>query len=184
MNAGEPGPVEIRPSRAADVPAIAAIYRHAVLKGRGSFELEGPRDDEMAARRAVLVEGGFPYIVAEIGGVVAGYAYSGPYRPRPAYKGTVEDSVYIAEAYWRRGLARLLLSRLIEESEAAGYRQMIAVIGDSANLGSIRLHEQMGFRHAGVLRSVGWKHGLWLDTVMMQRSLGPGDATPGPAPVA
>lgn len=180
MSAPEPAPA-LRDSRPGDVPAIAAIYRHAVLHGRASFELVPPDEAEMAGRRAALVDAGYPHIVATIGDEVAGYAYAGPYRPRPAYAATVENSVYIDPDRRGRGLGRLLLARLIAEAEARGYRQMVAVIGDSANRDSIRLHEAMGFARAGTLRSVGWKHGQWLDSVLMQRPLGAGDSLP-PAP--
>ncbi|MFN4090680.1 MAG: GNAT family N-acetyltransferase [Alphaproteobacteria bacterium] len=168
----------LRPSAIEDVAAITAIYAHEVREGRGTFELEPPDEAEMAARREKLVAAGFPYIVASVDDAVAGYAYAGPYRPRPAYAGTLENSVYVHRGFQRRGIARLLMRRLIDEAEAGGFRQMVAVIGDSANRPSIALHEALGFRHAGMLRSVGWKHGLWLDTVLMQRTLGDGDTTP------
>ncbi|WP_142847871.1 GNAT family N-acetyltransferase [Telmatospirillum sp. J64-1] len=168
----------LRPCEARDIPAIAAIYAHAVRTGTASFELDPPSETEMEARRTALLKGGYPYCVAELAGEVAGYAYAGPYRPRPAYGATVENSVYVREDCKGLGLGRLLMARLIEEAEARGFRQMVAVIGDSANLASIRLHESMGFEPIGTLRSVGWKHGRWLDTVLMQRSLGPGDRLP------
>jgi len=160
------------------VPQITAIYAHAVRHGRASFELEPPDKAEIEQRRDALVGAGYPYLVAEIGRVVVGYAYAGAYRSRPAYSGTVENSVYVATAHHRRGLGRLLLACLIEEAERRGLRQMVAVIGDSANLASIRLHESLGFTHVGTLRSVGWKHERWLDTVLMQRALGIGDGAP------
>ncbi|MEX2643091.1 MAG: N-acetyltransferase family protein [Acetobacterales bacterium] len=168
----------LRASRDADLPAITAIYGHAVRHGRASFELQPPDETEMAARRERLLQGGFPYVVAELDGEVAGYAYAGPYRPRPAYGATVENSVYVREDRQGCGIGLALLLRLVEEAEKAGFRQMIAVIGDSANQGSIRLHERAGFDLIGTMRSVGWKHERWLDTVMMQRALGPGDGTP------
>jgi L-amino acid N-acyltransferase YncA len=166
----------IRPAAAHDVAAIAAIYAHAVLHGTASFELEPPGESEMARRMQALLDGGYPYLVAEADGVV-GYAYAGPYRTRPAYHWTVEDSVYIAAQAHRRGVGRALLAELIEESERRSFRQMIAVIGDSRQLPSIELHRALGFRHIGTLAAVGFKHGSWLDTVLMQRPLGLGDAT-------
>lgn len=174
---GEIAGLRIRACEAGDIPAITAIYRHAVLNGRASFELEPPDEAEMLRRREPLVTGGYPYLVAEIGGEVVGYAYAGAYRPRPAYRNSVENSVYVIESGQGRGVGRLLLSALIDEAAARGFRQMIAVIGDSANTASIRLHEALGFNPVGVLRSVGWKHEQWLDTVLMQRALGPGDQT-------
>ena len=168
----------LRDSDPGDVPAIAAIYRHAVLHGRASFELIPPDESEMAARRAALVAAGFPHIVATSGGELVGYAYAGPYRTRPAYANTVENSVYVRHDRHGLGIGRALLARLIDEAEARGFRQMIAVIGDSANRGSIELHRSLGFTHAGTIRSVGWKHERWLDSVLMQRALGPGDTSP------
>ncbi len=150
--------VLLRPCEPGDVPQITAIYAHAVRHGRASFELEPPDKAEMERRRDALVGAGYPYLVAEVGRAVLGYAYAGAYRPRPAYSGTVENSVYVAAAHHGRGLGRRLLARLIEEAERRGLRQMVAVIGDSANLASIRLHERLGFTHVGTLRSVGWKH--------------------------
>ena len=170
--------VVLRACGAADIPAITAIYAHAVATGRASFELDPPDAAEMARRREALLAGGHPYIVAEVAGVLAGYAYAGPYRPRPAYRSTVENSVYMRADMHRRGIGRMLLERLIAEATEAGFRQMIAVIGDSGNAASIGLHAALGFAHAGVLRSVGWKHETWLDTVLMQRPLGPGDGAP------
>ena len=168
----------IRPCLDADIPAIAALYRQAVTTGRASFELDPPSDAEMALRRAALIEGGFPYLVAEIDGDFAGYAYAGPYRARPAYRSTVENSVYVSPGLQGRGIGRRLLDELIEEASRRDFRQMIAVIGDSANLASIRLHAAAGFTDAGILRNVGWKHGMWLDTVFMQRALGSGCEAP------
>jgi L-amino acid N-acyltransferase YncA len=171
-------PLEIRPSRPDDIPAIAAIYAHAVRFASASFELEPPSEEEMARRREALVSAGYPYLVAEAAGRVIGYAYAGAYRPRPAYASTVENSVYVAPDAQGRGAGRALLARLVAEAEALGFRQMIAVIGDSENRASIRLHAALGFAHAGTLRSVGWKHERWLDSVLMQRALGPGDGAP------
>jgi L-amino acid N-acyltransferase YncA len=170
--------VLLRACEEADVPAITAIYAHAVETGRASFELQPPGVEEMRARRATLVTGGYPYLVAEVEGEVAGYAYAGPYRPRPAYRNSVENSVYVRPDRQGLGLGRRLLDALVAEAEARGFRQMIAVIGDSANRASIRLHEAAGFSPVGTLRAVGRKHGLWLDTVLMQRALGPGDGAP------
>lgn len=170
--------MQLRACEPDDVPAIAAIYGREVERGTASFELEPPSVDEMVGRRSALVEGGYPYLVAEVDGIVAGYAYAGAYRARPAYRSSVENSVYVDPRFRQRGIALQLLALLVEEAAAREFRQMIAVIGDSANLASIRLHEQAGFVHAGVLRSVGWKHGRWLDTVFMQRALGPGDGAP------
>jgi phosphinothricin acetyltransferase len=168
----------IRAATAADIPAITAIYDHAVRHGTASFELEPPDAAEMARRRQTLVDGGFPYLVAEADGALAGYAYAGPYRPRPAYRWSVEDSVYVAPARQRRGVGRTLLDRLIAAAEQRGFRQMIAVIGDSAQTPSIELHRAAGFHMIGTVENVGHKFGRWLDTVLMQRTLGPGAASP------
>jgi L-amino acid N-acyltransferase YncA len=170
--------MNIRPAKITDIPAITRIYAHAVEFGTASFELAPPDETEMARRMNELMGKGFPYIVEEIEGELAGYAYVGPYRARPAYRFTVEDTVYIAPDMQRRGLGRVLLAALIEAAAAAGYRQMIAVIGDSTEqAASIGLHEALGFRHVGVLQDVGYKHGRWLDSVLMQRALGPGATT-------
>jgi L-amino acid N-acyltransferase YncA len=169
--------IEIRPSTAADLPAITAIYRHAVLHGTATFELIPPDLAEMTRRFEMLMAGGFPYFAASLEGRVVGYAYAGAYRPRPAYRFTVENSVYLEPAIHRRGIGMRLLLRLISESEARGYRQMIAVIGDSANAGSIGVHSRCGFAMIGTHPNVGFKFGRWLDTVMMQRPLGEGAAT-------
>jgi len=168
----------LRPCLEDDLDAITAIYGHAVATGTASFELEPPSRDEMARRRSALLDAGYPYLVAEVGGRIAGYAYASAYRARPAYRGTVENSVYVDQAVQGRGIGRALLGRLVDECAARGFRQMVAVIGDSANHASRRLHEAAGFTLVGTLHSVGWKHGRWLDTVLMQRSLGTGDDTP------
>jgi phosphinothricin acetyltransferase len=173
----------IRASREADLPAITAIYAHAVRHGTASFELEPPSADDMARRRQALLEGSFPYLVAEQDGAVQGYAYAGPYRPRPAYRSTVEDSVYVAPDAQGRGVGRELLGRLIAACEALDFRLMVAVIGDEASAGSIRLHESLGFVRAGVIPGIGFKHGRWLATVLMQRSLGPGAGKPPTRPI-
>ena len=169
--------LEIRPTTAADLPAITGIYEHAVLYGTATFELTPPDLAEMTRRFATLMEGGYPYFVATLDGRVVGYAYAGAYRPRPAYRFTVENSVYLEPAIHRRGIGLQLLQRLIVESEARGYRQMIAVIGDSANAGSIGVHTKCGFDMIGTHPNVGFKFGRWLDTVMMQLALGEGGST-------
>jgi phosphinothricin acetyltransferase len=169
--------LSIRPTLPTDIPAITRIYAHAVKHGTATFELEPPDEAEMLRRFDKLRAGAFPYIVAEIEGAVAGYAYAGAFRERPAYRFTVEDSIYIAPDMHRRGIGRALLMRLIEEAEAAGFRQMMAVIGDSAQAGSIGVHRACGFEDAGVFKAVGFKFGRWLDTVQMQRALGEGSGT-------
>ena len=171
--------MKLRPATPADIPAIAAIYAHAVKTGTASFELAPPDEAEMKSRMEKILEGKFPYIVAEIDGKVGGYAYASLYRTRPAYRFTVEDSVYVAPNMHRRGIGKVLLNALIEECAERGFRQMIAVIGDSNQAASIGVHKACGFEHAGNLRSIGWKFEKWLDTPLMQRSLGPGaDAPP------
>lgn len=173
------GTITLRDSDAADIPAIAAIYGHWVTHGLASFELEPPDAAEMLARRAAILAAGFPYIVAEgEGGRVLGYAYVSAWRTRPAYRFGCENSVYVAPDAGRGGIGRALLGALIERCTAKGLRLMIAVIGDSANAGSIGLHRAMGFRPAGVLPATGWKHGRWVDTVLMTRPLGEGATTP------
>ncbi len=167
-------PPEIRPAAAADLPAITEIYEHAVRYGTATFELIPPDIAEMTRRFGVLEDGGFPYLVAALEGRVVGYAYAGAYRPRPAYRFTVENSVYLQPAIHRRGIGMQLLQRLIADCEQRGYRQMIAVIGDSANAGSIGVHRKCGFQMIGTHPNVGFKFGRWLDTVMMQRALGDG----------
>ena len=169
--------LEIRPATAADLPAITEIYDHAVRYGTATFELTPPDLAEMARRFAVLRDGGYPYLAAASDGRVIGYAYAGAYRPRPAYRFTVENSIYLQPAIHRRGIGLQLLQQLIAASEARGYRQMIAVIGDSANAGSIGVHARCGFQMIGTHQSVGFKFGRWLDTVMMQRALGDGATT-------
>jgi phosphinothricin acetyltransferase len=169
--------LEIRPPAAADLAAVTAIYDHAVRHGTATFELIPPDLAEMTRRFRSLVDGGFPYLVAVLEGEVIGYAYAGPYRPRPAYRFTVENSVYLQPAIHRRGIGLQLLQRLIAESERRGYRQMIAVIGDSANAGSIGVHRKCGFQMIGTHPDVGFKFGRWLDTVMMQLALGDGGKT-------
>ncbi|HYC16976.1 MAG TPA: GNAT family N-acetyltransferase [Pseudolabrys sp.] len=170
--------IEIRPARSTDIPVITRIYSQAVEHGTASFELAAPDEGEMWRRMQHLLADNFPYLAAEIAGTVRGYAYAAPYRARPAYRWTVEDSVYVASDMYRRGVGRALLKALIEVAEAGGFRQMIAVIGDSTKqASSIGLHMALGFRHAGILQDVGFKHGRWLDSVLMQRALGDGAAT-------
>ena len=169
--------IEIRPATEADLPAVTEIYEHAVRFGTATFELIPHDLAEMRRRFKALTDGGFPYLAASVDGEVIGYAYAGPYRPRPAYRFTVENSVYLKPSIHRRGIGLQLMQRLIAESEARGYRQMIAVIGDSANAGSIGVHTRCGFEMIGTHRNVGLKFGRWLDTVMMQRALGEGAAT-------
>jgi L-amino acid N-acyltransferase YncA len=145
-----------------------------VCHGTASFEIEPPGDAEMARRQDALVVGGYPFLVAARGGEVLGYAYAGPYRARPAYRWTVEDSVYVAPEAQQQGVGRALLERLLAEAEVSGFRQMIAVIGDRAQTASIALHQAAGFRFVGTFEAVGFKFDRWLDSVLMQRSLGPG----------
>lgn len=171
-------PLRLRDCTPDDLAGVHAIYVEAVLTGTASFELEPPSPEEMQARWTAITGAGYPYLVALAGDEVAGYAYAGAYRPRRAYRGTVENSVYVHKDCRGMGVGRALLAELIARCEAAGFRQMVAVIGDSANHGSVGLHRALGFADAGVLRSVGWKHGQWLDSVLMQRPLGPGDDTP------
>lgn len=166
----------IRASRSADVSALTAIYAHHVLSGLASFEIVPPAEDEIARRREDVLARGLPYIVADLDGRISGYAYAAPYRNRPAYRYTLEDSVYVNPAAARRGVGRALLATLIETCAALGYRQMMAVIGDSGNAASIGLHAACGFARVGLLPSVGFKHGRWVDSVLMQRALGSGDA--------
>ncbi|MBI4275206.1 MAG: N-acetyltransferase [Rhizobiales bacterium] len=172
----------IRNASLSDVPAVARIYGHAVEHGTASFEVNPPDEIEIRKRMQALLDGNFPYLVAELDGGVAGYAYARLYRTRPAYRFTLEDSVYIDPAAQGRGIGRLLLDRLLAESEQRGYRQMIALIGDSAQLPSIALHRAAGFRFVGNIENVGYKFGRWLDSVIMQRALGDGATTiPDPA---
>ena len=169
--------IEIRAATPADLPFVTDIYDHAVRQGTATFELVSPDLAEMTRRFNALLDGGFPYLVAALDGRVVGYAYAGAYRPRPAYRFTVENSVYLQPSIHRRGIGLQLLQRLITESEARGYRQMIAVIGDSDNAGSIGVHTRCGFQMIGTHPNVGFKFGRWLDTVMMQLALGDGATT-------
>ena len=167
----------IRNATPADIPVITRIYRQAVLEGTATFELDPPDEAEMTKRMGTLLAGGFPYIVTEEGGAILGYAYAGPFRTRPAYRFTVEDSIYIAPGAHRRGVGRALLAELIAQSTRRNFRQMVAVIGDSANLSSIGLHKAMGFAMTGTFYDTGYKFGRWLDSVMMQLTLGEGATT-------
>lgn len=170
--------MNIRPATPADIPAITRIYGSSVRNATASFELEPPDEAEMARRMRELTDKGFPYLAAEAGGELAGYAYAALYRTRPAYRFTVEDSVYIAPGRQRSGVGRALLNALIEACTQRGFRQMIAVIGDSPQQpGSVALHKALGFQHVGILPDVGFKHGHWCDSLLMQRALGAGGTT-------
>ncbi len=171
------GELTTRAARADDIPAITAIYAEQVLYGSATFEIVPPDEAEMGRRMAETMAGGYPYFVAERDRRVLGYAYAGPYRERPAYRNTVEDSVYMASDSRGLGIGGRLLRQLIDGAAGAGFRQMIAVIGDSKNAASIRLHKAAGFSDIGTMRSVGYKHSRWLDVVLMQRVLGSGDTT-------
>lgn len=169
--------ISIRPAIASDIPGITEIYGHAVRHGTASFEVEPPDEAEMSRRLEKIVAGNYPYFAADLDGALAGFAYAGPYHARPAYRWTVEDSVYVAPTAVRTGVGRALLFRLIVECDLLGFRQMIGVVGDSANAASIELHRQAGFRVVGTFQAVGFKFGRWLDTVLMQRALGEGART-------
>jgi L-amino acid N-acyltransferase YncA len=173
----------IRAATPADIPAIAAIYGHSVATGTASFEFDPPTEAEMARRMAAFVEAGFPYLACEGGGRLLGYAYASNWRPRIGYNHTVEDSLYIAPDAQRQGVGRALLRALIAECEALGFRQMVAVIGDSRHAASIALHAREGFTIVGRLPTLGHKFGLWLDSVLMQRALGPGAGAPPSRPL-
>ncbi|ADP71512.1 Phosphinothricin acetyltransferase [Rhodomicrobium vannielii ATCC 17100] len=169
--------VSVRDARECDMAAVHAIYAHHVLDGLASFEEVAPSVEEMAMRRESVLASGLPYLVAERGGAVVGYAYAGLYRLRSAYRYTIEDSVYVADGLRGCGIGSVLLAELLARCEAGPWRQMVAVIGDSGNAGSIALHKRMGFHPAGVLVSAGFKFGRWVDSVLMQRRLGEGDRT-------
>ena len=178
-----PAVLLIRPSTAADLPAITAIYAWNVRHGTGTFELDAPDDAEMARRRDDVLAKGLPWLVAQRDEAVLGYAYANHFRPRLAYRFCLEDSVYLAANAQGQGIGRLLLAELLARCEAGGARQMMAVIGDSTNLGSIGVHRTLGFEHTGTMKAAGWKFGRWLDVVMMQKSLGLGASTaPADAP--
>jgi phosphinothricin acetyltransferase len=157
--------------------AVTAVYAHHVTHGKGSFELDAPDLDEMTRRRSDVLAKGLPHLVASRGAEVLGFAYAGAFRPRPAFRFMAEDSVYIHTDHAGQGMGRALLAELMRHCEALGIRQMLAVIGDSENVGSIGLHVSLGFRHIGTLRAVGMKFGRWVDVVTMQRSLGEGEKT-------
>ena len=173
-----PSTLLIRPSSPADLPAITSIYAHHVTHGKGSFELDAPDLDEMTRRRTDVLAKGLPHLVASRGAEVLGFAYAVAFRPRPAFRFLAEDSVYIHADHAGQGIGRALLAELLRHCEALGIRQMLAVIGDSANAGSIGLHRSLGFEQSGILKASGWKHGQWLDTVFMQKALGLGDSSP------
>jgi L-amino acid N-acyltransferase YncA len=172
---------DIRAALEADLPAITAIYGQHVLEGTGTFETSPPSLNEMAQRRTEVLARGLPYLVAERGGQVLGFAYCNWFKPRPAFRFSAEDSVYVAPQAHRLGLGRTLLQALTQQAEAAGVRKLIAVIGDSANTGSIGVHTACGFTHVGVLKSCGWKFDRWLDVVLMEKVLGEGDSSPAQA---
>ena len=167
----------IRASSDHDIPAITAIYAHHVLNGTGTFETTPPTVQNMAARRADVLAKELPYLVAEEDGRILGFAYCNWFKPRPAYRYSAEDSIYMADGERGRGAGKQLLAALGEQAQAAGVRKLIAVIGDSANQGSVRVHEAVGFTHVGVLKSCGWKFSKWLDVVLMEKALGLGDST-------
>ena len=171
----------IRPSLESDVPTITAIYAHHVVNGTGTFETTPPTESEMAARRADVLGKGLPYIVMEDAGRVVGYAYCQWFKPRPAYRFSAEDSIYMHPDAAGKGLGRELLGELVREAEAVGVRKLIAVIGDSGNKGSVGVHRALGFTHAGTIQSCGWKFERWLDIVIMEKAIGDGDRTPPPA---
>lgn len=170
-------PLAIRPCREEDVAAITAIYAHHVLHGTGTFETEPPSPAEMAIRRADVLSRSLPYLVAEEDGEVLGFAYCNWFKPRPAYRFSAEDSIYVSESARGKGLGAKLLAALSQAAEAAGVRKLIAVIGDSANAGSIGVHRSQGFSHVGVLKDCGWKFGEWRDVVLMEKVLGEGSTT-------
>jgi phosphinothricin acetyltransferase len=174
--------MHIRPAVAADLPEIQGIYAHHVLRGTGTFEEVPPSVEEMAERLAKVTGHGWPWLVAEDATGVLGYCYFAQFRDRAAYRFCAEDAVYVREDVRGQGVGKALVGRLIEAAAAAGFRQMIAVIGDSENVGSLGVHASLGFQRVGTLRAVGWKFGRWLDAVYMQRAIGEGDATlPGEA---
>jgi L-amino acid N-acyltransferase YncA len=174
----------IRPSLPTDLPAITAIYAHHVLHSTGTFETTPPTEAEMTTRHADVLAKGLPYLVAQEDGKVLGFASCQWFKPRPAYRFSAEDSIYLHPDARGRGLGTQLLGALVREAEAAGLRKLIAVIGDSANAGSIGVHRALGFSHAGTIQSCGWKFGQWLDIVLMEKTLGAGDTRPPEDPNA
>lgn len=168
----------VRDATDADMVAVQAIYAHNVLHGRASFEETPPTLAEMLERRRSVLAMGVPYLVADVEGEIAGYSYATSYRPRPAYRFTIEDSVYVADSFHGRGIGAALLGKLVERCNTGPWRQMLAIIGDSGNASSIAVHRRLGFDHVGTLKAVGFKLGAWTDTVLMQRALGVGDAAP------
>ncbi|GAB1407382.1 GNAT family N-acetyltransferase [Thermomonas brevis] len=171
-------PPLIRDAAPGDIPAIAAIYADEVRLRVNTYEVDPPDDAEMARRMQTIVDGGYPYLVAELDGAVVGYAYAGPFRARAAYHWVVENSVYVVEGAQGRGVGAALLDALVEACARRGFRQMVAVIGEASNAASIRLHRRAGFEHIGSFPGIAWKHGRWLDTVFMQRALGAGNTEP------
>ena len=167
----------IHPSTDSAIAAITAIYQHHVLHGTGTFEIDPPSETDMAGRRADVLARGLPWLVAEKDGKVLGFAYANWFKPRPAYRFSAEDSIYMAEEARGMGLGKKLLTELAVQAEASGVRKLLAVIGDSANAGSIGVHRALGFTEVGVMRSVGWKFGAWRDIVLMEKTLGAGDTT-------
>jgi phosphinothricin acetyltransferase len=170
--------IVVRAAGRGDIPAVQTIYAHHVLNGLGTFEETPPALAEITRRWQAVVDAGMPYLVAVDDGTVMGFAYADVYRPRPAYRYSVEDSVYVAPGAVRRGYGRRLVGALIAQCTAKGFRQMLAVIGDRDNLGSVGLHRNLGFSEVGRLPSVGFKFGRWVDVVVMQRALGDGDGSP------
>lgn len=170
--------IVIRDAEDADFTAIQAIYAHEVLHGLATFEEVPPTVEDLLSRRASAMKLGLPYLAAELSGKVVGYGYVAPFRPRSAYRFTLEDSVYVAEGLRGKGIGQAILGKLVARCEAGPWRQMIAVIGDTGNAASIALHRKLGFRHAGILDATGFKLGRWVDAVLMQRALGPGRNTP------
>jgi L-amino acid N-acyltransferase YncA len=167
----------IRPSSANDIPSISAIYNYHVLNGTGTFEIEPPSPEDMASRRTDVLSKGLPYLVATDGDRLLGFAYCNWFKPRPAYRFSAEDSIYLAPDCAGKGIGRALLAELAAQAEHVGVRKLIAVIGDSANLGSIGVHRSVGFSHVGTLKSCGWKFDQWQDVVLMEKSLGQGDSS-------
>jgi phosphinothricin acetyltransferase len=172
----------VRDSGEADMAALPAIYAPEVLHGLASFEEVPPTTEVLLSRRSAVLARGLPYLTGELDGQVVGYCYASPYRERPAYRNTLEDSIYVARGMQRRGIGRALLSALIARCEAGPWRQLLGIIANGEQTGSIALHAGLGFRHVGALHAVGFKHGRWLDTVFMQRALGPGSAIPPDPP--